>query len=213
MQKGDRFMNKLFGIGLMRTGTFSLASALSELGLRVAHFDELRQSSTDYGGWVTGDLDTNWIVDFDAVFDNPVPGLFPQLDKRYPDSKFILTLRDEESWLQSCGLYLSNIPATYEYRKLVRTAVYGMYSFNEERWRYVYRRQIEFVKEYFKNREKDLLIFDLFHGDGWEELCQFLNLKVPSYPFPNLNTSLKYEFKPYDIQKHSQETATKPLTV
>ena len=39
---------------------------------------------------------TDWIKEYDAVFDNPIPSIFPQLDYKYPNSKFILTLRNEK---------------------------------------------------------------------------------------------------------------------
>src|SRR3989338_5334651 len=112
---------KIFGIGLMRTGTVSCAEALRILGYSVAHFDELREVMEKSGGWLAGDFETDWLVKYDAAFDNPIPGIFIELDKRYPGSKFILTVRDLDSWLESCRKYLAKVPARYEYRKLVRT--------------------------------------------------------------------------------------------
>ena len=36
-----------------------------------------------------------------AASDMPIPLLYKKLDKAYPGSKFILTIRDEEKWLKS----------------------------------------------------------------------------------------------------------------
>lgn len=59
---------KGFGIGLSKTGTISLFAALALLGYRAAEHD--------------------------VATDLPLAAFYPQLDERYPGSKFILTLRD-----------------------------------------------------------------------------------------------------------------------
>ncbi len=186
---------KIFGIGLMKTGTVSCAEALRLLGYSVAHFDELRAIMEETGGWLAGDFRTDWLTKHDAVFDNPVPGIFTQLDKKYPHSKFILTTRDLDSWLESCRKYLSAVPAGYEYRKLVRTAVYGMFDFNEERWREIYEQHHKKVREYFKDRPEALLEVKISEGEGWEKLCPLLGKPVPQVPFPKINTYPDYVFE------------------
>jgi len=40
------------------------------------------------------------------------------------------------------------------------------------------------TREYFKGRPDDLLILDICGGDGWEKLCNFLSLPIPSVDFP-----------------------------
>ena len=47
---------KIFDIGLMKTGTFSCAEALRILGYSVAHFDELKDKMFKTKGWLAGDL-------------------------------------------------------------------------------------------------------------------------------------------------------------
>ena len=39
--------------------------------------------------------------EYTAFVDTPVPMLYKELDRKWPDSKFILTLRDKEDWLES----------------------------------------------------------------------------------------------------------------
>lgn len=189
------FEPKIFCIGLMKTGTVSLAEALSILGYQVAHFDELRQIMEPTGGWLTGDFDTDWLKNHHAVLDNPVPRIFQVLDRKYPGSKFILTTRGRESWLESCKRYLESVPAKYEYRKLVRTSVYGMFSFHEETWIHVRERHHETVRSYFRNRRSDLLELDICNGQGWESLCDFLNKPEPKIEFPQKNRCPNYEFE------------------
>lgn len=32
-----------------------------------------------------------------------------------------------------------------------------------------------------------ILVFDVFSGDGWEKLCNFLDRPIPNRPFPHKN--------------------------
>src|SRR5208282_158379 len=90
---------RVFGIGLHKTGTTSLHEAFKMLG-----FDSLH--------WGTGEAPLIWyemnalgrsstLEQFYALSDNPIPLLYEKLDKAYPGSKFILTIRDEIDWLAS----------------------------------------------------------------------------------------------------------------
>ena len=179
----------------MRTGTVSCAEALRTLGYSTAHFDELKQAMGEENSWLAGDMETDKLERFDAAFDNPIPAVYPQLDQRYPGSKFILTTREQTAWLTSCEQYLKKVPAAYEYRKLVRTAVYGMHDFNRERWEYIYRNHLANVQEYFRDRVNDLLVIDICSGEGWDRLCPFLNQPIPNTDFPKLNTRSNLVFK------------------
>lgn len=187
--------SKIFGIGLMKTGTVSCSEALKELDYSVAHFNELREIMEPTGGWLSGDFETDWLKDYDAAFDNPIPAVYPQLDRRYPNSKFILTLRDRDAWLESCRKYLAAVPAVYEYRKLVRSAVYGVFEFDEERWIYLYRKHIDDVRKYFAGRVHALLEINICNGEGWEKLCPFLGEEMPKTAFPKQNVCPNYSFK------------------
>jgi len=186
---------KIFCIGLMKTGTVSCAEALRILGYSVGHFDEIREVMEEDNRWLDGDLEKDYLGGFDAVFDNPLASFYPLLDKKYLDSKFILTVREEDDWLKSCKKYLSKVPAKYEYRKLVRTSVYGMYNFNKERWKFVLQRHLKEVKDYFKGREDDLLIINICDGEGWEKLCKFLGKDIPNKDFPKINVYPDYIFE------------------
>ncbi len=50
-----------------------------------------------------------------------------------------------------------------------------------------YYRHHEDVRKYFHNRPDDLLEMDITAGDGWEKLCPFLGLSIPSQPFRESN--------------------------
>ena len=86
-------MIKIFGIGLSRTGTLSLTEALKELGYRTVHYPPIPKFF-------------KYIDENDAFTDITVSCNYKILDKKYLGSKFILTIRDKESWLKSCENHL-----------------------------------------------------------------------------------------------------------
>lgn len=169
---------KIFGIGLSRTGTTSLHELLIALGFTSRHFIDALVTNPDAE------------IMEDAAMDSPVPMLYQYLDKRYPGSKFILTTRSCDKWLDSMkwlfthGKVLWNWPrSTQEYhRKFYHTTRYNK--------RILRNHFIEFNKEvalYFKNRPDDLLILNLDEGINVEKVCRFLNVPVQHFDFPRTN--------------------------
>ena len=113
--------SKVFGIGLSKTGTTSLHAALEILGYRAGTFRHMRDLGLDH--WFRGDFSPNYLKDLDAVTDLPVATWFRELDIRYPGSKFILTVRPRDSWLQSIKRQFENNPDPEPgYRRDVRLA-------------------------------------------------------------------------------------------
>ena len=89
---------KVFGIGIQKTGTSSIKRALRQLGYRVAtalgvHDPHIARDVYDLA---FGLLDR-----YDAFQDNPWAILYKELDEWCPGSKFILTVRPAEKWIQS----------------------------------------------------------------------------------------------------------------
>ncbi len=122
---------------------------------------------------------------FDAFQDNPWPVINKFLDDTYPESKFILTIRPAESWISSVIRYFGN-----EYTPM-RKWIYGVGSpiGNEKIYIERFNKHNDEVREYFRGRGEAFLEMDLFQGDGWAELCDFLGHPVPDEPFPHLNRS------------------------
>ena len=85
----------VFCIGFSKTGTTSIDKAFAILGYRHVHW--LHAHLEPKQGWI------NYIrkSHFDAFSDAPMyfPGFFRELDREFPDSKFILTVRKPESIL------------------------------------------------------------------------------------------------------------------
>jgi len=178
---------KVFCIGLPKTGTSSLHHALTMLGLRSVHFPHdpvtVRQLRE-------GKYDLDVMKNCDAVSDVPIPAIFPQLDKAFPGSKFIHTVRDRSSWLQSerNAPFNNDPPKPGTMRDFYRTLLYGVNHFGEERFSWVYDQHMVLVEQYFAgDRQQDLLRIDVTKDPRWEPLCDFLGVAVPDAPFPHRN--------------------------
>lgn len=178
---------KIFGIGLSKTGTTSLAHALELLGYKTRDYPGLvHYSPGDLTSIDAGLLDTH-----DALTDTPIPSFYRELDARYPDAKFILTVRDAEGWLKSCKKQFTQKLADKQndaHNQLFMD-IYGCTMFDEQKFRAAYDRFINGVQDYFNGRPGKLLIMNVVAGDGWETLCPFLNKSIPDIPFPKANVT------------------------
>ncbi len=183
---------RVFGIGLSRTGTKSLTRALNMLGYSVVHNPD---DAMTYQELVTAHYALSVLDHFDGITDITVSSFYPQLDRLYPNSKFILTVRDKASWMQSLQMQWDGKSVLEEepgeevklkLRRFLRAAVYGTYTFDAERMSYVYDRHYQNVVDYFRGRPDSLLIMDITAGDGWERLCPFLDLPLLDEPFPHV---------------------------
>lgn len=115
--------NKVFGIGLSRTGTQSLSAALNELGVTSVHFPK---DDTTFRQLRSGDFDLDVLERATALCDTPVVPYYPQFDDAFPGSKFILTLRDDrEAWLASVERLWRSRPhiPQHPYHKFITAAV------------------------------------------------------------------------------------------
>ena len=179
---------KIFGIGLNKTGTSTFANCCSILGLKVAPFDYSLLFDVAHNRY-----DRIFdIVDRYGVFEDwPYPLIYPLLDERYPNSKFVLTTRKSpEKWLASQkkhSLYVKPM-------RLENRIVYGHYYPDGHEKTYI-DRYLEFnqhVRNYFKGRPDDLLEICWEENDGWDSLCSFLGYKARDEDIPHVNHGHDY---------------------
>lgn len=157
-------INRIFGIGLSRTGTTSLTHALIHVGIDMIHYPSEEQLFNP---------------DVKAVSDIPVARYFKQLDVQFPNSKFIYTVRDRNSWITSMeGHFNKHKPQNIRpWFKENRKEVYGSVDFNEELYKRAFDKHDTAVREYFKDKD-NLLILNITKGDGWNKLLPFLDLSA-----------------------------------
>lgn len=172
---------KVFGIGLQKTGTSTLGKVLTILGYKV-------QQDTDHDlvrALIDGKLEDlrKRAMEYDGFEDNPWPMVFKELDQWYPGSKFILTSRDENNWIQSICRHFGSNASEFREWYYGEGAPLG----NEDRYLAKYREHDQAVRDYFKGRKNDFLIVDFEKGDGWKKICSFLAEDVPKADFPHLN--------------------------
>ena len=168
---------KIFGVGLFRTGTSSLTIALRKLGYEIIH--------PPRPALLPKLLDEIW--DTDGANDSPIAYQYKELDKIFPNTKWILTTRSLKSWLKSVEYFLKTIYDSGADDE-IRTLLYGHHKFNQVKYTIAFIKHHQEVYEYFKDRE--LLIMDLDKGDfTWRKLCKFLNKEIPNEPFPHEHTT------------------------
>lgn len=174
---------KIFGIGLTRTGTKSLAEAMKILDYTVKH----------------GPVSIDEVREYDFLCDIVISSRYKFLDYVYPEAKFILTVRNTESWIKSNYQHASRYASRRRkdrvhriplHRAENRFATFGITYFDEQVYRNVQKTFQEEVYNYFKdNCARKLLTLDICEGEGWEKLCPFLKRDIPNQSFPHKNWS------------------------
>lgn len=181
---------KVFGIGLSRTGTKSLTISLNQLGFNIVHYPNDTKTLQEL---MAGNYNLSILQDCDGITDITTVSYYPQLDRLFPNSKFILTVREKESWLKGIEAHWHNKPVfdtnpenedKMRLRRFLRLAVYGTYTFNADRLAYVYDLHHKNVMDYFKDRPESLLVLNICGGEGWEVLCPFLERSILQEEFP-----------------------------
>jgi len=177
---------KVFGIGFHKTATTSLADALSYLGYRVTGpnwVDNPNIAEEVYA--MALDLANR----FDAFQDNPWPVLYKDMDRQFPGSKFVLTLRPPGEWIRSIVNHF------YGKETPMREWIYGVGRPKGNEDVYIARceRHNREVMEYFKDRSEQLLALNITAGEGWTKLCPFLDEQIPVISFPCANTVAERE--------------------
>ena len=180
----------VFNIEFNRSGTTSLTKALNILGIKSLHY------SSDGSGWfVDNKNELEYIINSNRAqnkklfhgLDDTYKGFsdfngrryYKTLYEQYPMSKFILTIRPFEDWINSVLSMekdqgrLQTIEVERN-RKLVLT--------NQ------YLKNIQEIREFFKDKPNCYLEMNIIDGDSWEVLCKFLGKDIPSVPFPNIQS-------------------------
>ena len=175
---------RVFCIGLNKTGTSSFHAAMEILGLKSLHWGgppvrRTVEAALAEGRPLLSGLDPT----FDAFSDiGPVSRHFDVLDEQYPGSRFVLTVRPIDEWIDSRRRHVE---------RNIRRREAGEYDgkflvVDENDWRSEWHRHMDRAKRYFAGRAEFLEV-DLTAGVGWDPLCKLLDLPEPSVPFPWAN--------------------------
>jgi hypothetical protein len=202
---------KIFGIGLSKTGTMSLQKALELLGFSCTRWSMELLEDVVLKKDFARVFET--VKQYDSFRNWPWPLIYKELDKQFPESKFILTLRkDNKTWLRSIKEHVAiRGPREFGVQKLT----YGYNSPRGHEHEYIerYERHNREVVDYFRDRPDDLLVVCWENGDGWNRLCSFLNKPIPPKPFPHVNkTSRSLLLRPlYKVIFHNYDKLIKVI--
>jgi len=130
------------------------------------------------------DITLPLVQEFDAFRDNPWALIYEVLDRSFPGSLFIHTIREPNEWINSV------VGRFGEQSTPMREWIYGIGSpkGNETIYLERYRRHNQEVSKYFENQCHRYLRLDLpMEEDTWRKLCPFLDVPDPGIPFPRLN--------------------------
>ena len=185
---------KVFVIGLSKTGTTSLNAALQRLGFNAWH----------WANPITSQMLTLADADLaDSLSDIPAADIMEALAARYPGACFILSVRPMDAWRSSFLRHHSNRHRLADFNALkalvddptrvrygcawrdIQERFYTRHPDPESAW----AAHEERVARLFAGQPQRLLRFDLFSGDGWPVLCDFLRLPVPTEAFPHENAA------------------------
>lgn len=193
---------KVIGAGFGRTGTLSMKAALEQLGLGPCyHMAEVIAHPPFVAHWTAAaeGRPVNWDVVFEgygSTVDWPACSFWRELADHDRDAKVILTVRDLDTWFDSCQATIFNIMKApldalpphmagiaRMARILVRDKTFGDRLDDRSHCLAVHRAHIEVVRRTIPANR--LLVFDV--KEGWGPLCAFLDVPVPDSPFPRVN--------------------------
>lgn len=215
---------RVIGAGFGRTGTLSMKAALERLGFGPCHhMMEVVAQPGQIRRWIelaqgrTADWD-QVLGGYDSCVDWPSSAYWQELAEYYPEAKVVLTVREPERWLASMKATilkqqasnrgipgqivggLSNLLGTdlAAFSKMTALTI-GQRVFNghmgdDEYLLKVFTEHIETVKATIPAER--LLVFEV--KQGWEPLCEFLEVPVPEEDFPRVNDA-------EDFAKHARE--------
>ncbi len=207
-----RNKQKVFVIGFNKTGTTSTHLALKQFDLIIGNqiigeklLDDIIEE--DYNSLI------KYCKSAEAFQDIPfsLPNVYKICDENFPNSKFILTIRDDEKqWFNSLKKFHTKLWATngstitkedlgnafYIYKGYPLKAinfVYGESYYNYDHYTQIYNRHNDDVKEYFKDRPDDLLVINVADMSSYKDFCEFLNEESlqESFSWANKTTDLK----------------------
>jgi hypothetical protein len=165
---------KIFQIGFNRCGTLSLHYFFEKNGLKSIHYDyghiacEIIKNISVNNDKILGKYEEyDFLCDMEFIcnWEHKYRGVnyafryFKELDRAYPNSKFILNTRSVIKWVSSRSQHMDG-----EYLNRYKD-IYKMDTLSvHKKWMMDWYRHHYEVIEYFRDRPKDLLVLDLEAG-------------------------------------------------
>ncbi len=208
---------KVIGAGMPRTGTLTQKMALEMLGLGPCyHMVNVLADLEQAALWERAlDGEPKWeetFNGFQSTVDWPGGYFYRELAEFYPDAKVLLSVRDPRTWEQSMR---QTVWAVRHGESLIRLLSSAQAHVNPD-WN-AFLHMIdgllwrdagtfagsaaetgELIEVMLRHNEEvqraippdRLLVWDV--AEGWEPLCEFLELPVPDVPLPHINDRTEF---------------------
>jgi hypothetical protein len=203
---------RVIGAGLPRTGTLTQKLALEQLGLGpcyhwvnvIADLDQVELWDRAMDGqapWEQLFAGHNCTVDWPGGY------FYEELMDAYPDAKVLLSVRDPEAWERS---FRETIWTMSHGRSLMPLLAHARAEVDPRFRRYLelvdrmfwgpqgtfaagHAEPAQLIEQMLAHHERvkrtvapeRLLVWEV--GEGWEPLCEFLDVPVPDEPLPHAN--------------------------
>ena len=194
---------KIIGPGFGRTGTMSTKLALETLGFGPCHhMYEVFGNPPQVDNWASfaagNKIDWTQVFDgYTSQIDWPGAHVWRELIEAYPDAKVLLTMRPEESWARSFASTIGKVFKVHHsieapphiktmlnvMNDSVISSTFDGDTMDPEVLIRAYRKRKEDVQAAVPANR--LLVFDV--AEGWDPLCNFLEVPIPDTPFPHEN--------------------------
>jgi Sulfotransferase domain len=175
---------RIFGIGLNKTATMSFDAAVTILG-----FQSLHDGGPEIASAVRRAIDDEVPLlsylepRFDAFSDvGLLSRRFRMLDRQYPGSHFVLTVRPVDAWIDSRRRHVQRNIAQKEAGEYTGTFLVV----DEAKWRREWEDHTSRARAYFEGCD-NFLETDLTSTPEWGPLCALLGVAEPETPFPWVN--------------------------
>jgi DNA polymerase III delta prime subunit len=214
----NRDYDKVFVIGFNKTGTTTLKKILEVFGFKIGNQIAAEVLGIEWGQ--TGDVRKiiNYCYTAEAFQDSPFSraNLYKELDKAFPNSKFILTVRDDENqWFKSLVKFhtkmFSSDPSRppseadlgnsiYRYKGMMLDDYKAFFNYSavplydKKQYTDMYLKHINDVESYFSNRPNVMLKINVSNPDDFKRLIGFLNIETSMKDFPWHNKTKRKDF-------------------
>jgi hypothetical protein len=219
---------RVIGAGLPRTATLAQKVALEMLGVGPCYhmvdvLGDLGRTST-WRAALDGQADWDEVfAGYQSTVDWPGSYYYRELREAFPDAKVLLSVRSGESWAKSMqqtigGMFYGDTmmrdlssareridPAWNDYCEMMRemwdrSGLLPRGGADEAHLARAMERHNAEVQDAFD----DVLVWS--PADGWEPICELLEVPVPDEPFPRVNDSAMFADRIVDAALASLNT-------
>lgn len=208
-----KYPSKIFCVGRNKTGTTSLKKMFEMYGFKVANQSIAERLDKAYFKRDFQKI-SKYCEDAEVFQDFPFsyPETFRYMDIAFPNAKFILTIRDNpEQWYDSIKYFYTKLfaknseltskdleEATYVRKGWMYQNVVEAFCtpdedpLNKEILINSYNSYNENIVQYFKKRNRKLLVINLSDSSSYVDFCNFLNIpkNFESFPWENKTSEI-----------------------